>query len=133
MFGWIDLRVGLRDPLVRTDEIADPVSVLRVGLLTSPVSQSHGARGVAKQRKREIEFLGKSPILVDGVEADAQYLYVFFLQRSIEIAEPATFDGSPRCIGLWIKPEENTGPREIREFDRLAVMILQLERRRHMT
>ena len=89
---------------VWTNQNADAGRVFCVRTFARAISEAHGAISVAKQRKTEGKLLGEVFVLFDGVETDAQNLCVFLFKFVVDVAEPATLDGSSRGVGFGIKP-----------------------------
>ena len=119
----------LKDRAVRTDHVGDTIGVTLIRIGSSVVVQSYTAFRIGKQLERKIEFPGERPVFFDRIEADPQYDHALGFEVLDSVPEPFPFDGSARCVGLGVEPQHYGFPGEIREFDRLTVLIFGLKRR----
>lgn len=108
MFRRHDLRIGLFDAPVRSDEVRDSPRTLRVRTIAGPVGERDLAIRIAEERKTEIELVVKCCVLFRGVEADPQYVDLSLVECRALVAEPAPFDRSTRRVGFRIEPEQDT-------------------------
>jgi hypothetical protein len=83
---------------------------------------------VAQQAELEGELVGERGIRGGGIEADAENFGVLGLVFSVEVAEPATLDGSTRGVGDRVEPQHHRLTRKIGERGGFAVMVDDLER-----
>jgi hypothetical protein len=124
-----DLRVGVRDLPIGTDDVADPLGELARRRLGRPVGDSDLAIDVAEQGEREPLLLREDGVLLDRVEGGAQDLGVLLLELGVVVAEPATLLRSPGGAGLRIEPENEILPAVVREPAGHAVLVLDSELR----
>lgn len=133
MLRGIHFRIGLQDRSVAADEVADPPRARRARAVASAIGEAHFALGVAQQWKVEVEFLSESTILSRRVEADAEDLSILIRVFLDVVAEPATFFGSSRCVGLGIEPQNDVLASKIRQAHRVAFMVPHFELRGSLT
>ena len=120
----------LRDPSLGIDDVSDPAGVLGFRIVGRPVGDPDLALHVAEKRELILELLRESGVVLDRVEGRAEDLGVLLLEFRVEVAEPATLEGSAGGIGLWIEPENHGLPPVVRERPRRAGVILHGEARR---
>ena len=109
----LDVRERMGDEAVLVDDVGDPVRVPRVRLVAGPVGKTDLAIHIAEQREEEIELLRECRVFLDRIEGAAQDLDASLLELRVEVAEPATFGRSTRCVGLRIEPEDDRLPTEL--------------------
>ena len=129
----VHLRMGLEDLSVRTDHVRDPLGRVRRRRIARAVRHADLAFHVAEEREREGELPGKGGVLLDGVERDAPDLGVLLLEFRVEVAEPATFEGSTGSIGLRIEPEDDRFPFLAGQPNGVSAMVPDLEVRRRVS
>jgi hypothetical protein len=117
----------LRDVPVLVDDVRDPFRVLVLRRISSAVCQSDLPIRIAQQRKREVILLGELRVRGRVIEADAEHRGVLRFILRAEVPEPGTLGGSPRCIGLRIKPKHDLASAQISQRDRAPAMIAHLK------
>ena len=113
----------LRDLPLLVDQIRDAARVFILRTLAGTVRHPDLPLSIGKQRERELVFLGELRTVFARVEADPDDLCIFLLVFVLEVPEPGTFCGSPRCVGLREEPENHLPPLESLEADRLSGVI----------
>jgi len=117
----------LRDHAVLVDHVRDAARVFVFRRVAGTIGDSDGAIGVAEQGEREVELLGEVAILRGRVETDAEDLRVLRLVLDLEVPEPGTLTRSTGCVGLRIKPEDDSLPSQIGKLHAVAEMIGNVE------
>ena len=105
--GGVHVRIGPHYFPIAIDQIADPLGILGVGAVASPIRQADRTARIGKQRKIEVELLGKGGVLLRSIETDSEDLYPFVGVLLATVAEPATLRGSPGGVGLGIEPQDD--------------------------
>jgi hypothetical protein len=100
------------------DQVGDSAGRLRFEIITGAVGEPDLPVGIAEKRKPEVELARERRVFVRRVEADAKDLAVLLGKLGSEIAEPATFGGSPGSVRLWIEPEQNVPAPQLGERER---------------
>src|SRR5262245_27548377 len=126
----IDLLERLKDGAVRTDHVGDTIGVALIGIGSSVIVQSYTAFRIGKQLERKIELPGEGPVLLYRIEADPQYDHSLGFEVLDSVPEPLPFDGSPRRVGLGVKPQHHGLSGKVRKLDRFTVLIFGLKRGR---
>jgi hypothetical protein len=122
--------VGLADDSFGIDHVGPTLRPGGIGLLRGPlrlVSLSDGAVDVRQQPKGEPELLGEGPILLGRVEGRPQDDGVGLLEVGGSITEPLPFGRSPGGVGLHVPPQHHPPSPEIRQGDRLTVLVREGE------
>ena len=70
----IHLRVGLGDPPLLINDVGNPPGVFIARTARCAIREADRLIGVAEKGKREVELLGETGVLRDGIEADAEDL-----------------------------------------------------------
>ena len=120
------LGIRLGDLAVRTDQHGHALRPRRIGIGRA---EGDGRRlvEVAAKIVRKVEFLPERPIVLGGVETDAQNYRILVGKRLDSITEPFSFDRSPGGIGFRIPPEQNVFSRELIERHGISVLVRQRE------
>ena len=126
----VSLHFEVLDIAVWTYQNPNARGIARVGTLASTICKTHGPLGVAKKRKIEGKLLSEVLIFFNGIEAYAQNLCVFLLKFIVDVAEPATLDGSSRGVSFGIKPQNDVFSSEVAEAYGVPVVIADAEIRR---
>lgn len=125
--------VHLRDFPLLIDDVRNPFCVAVLRRFASAVFHADVALCVAKKREWEAEFLCKTGIFFNRVEADSENLNILLVVVVNSVAEPATFCGSTRRVCLWIKPQDNLLPTIIGKTHLFAGVVLDRKIRRHVS
>ena len=107
MIGGLHLGVRLQHASLLVDQIRDPLGVSRLRIVTGAARHSERAVRVAKQREREAELFREGGVVLFGVEAGTENDDALLRVLLGSVPEPFSFEGSTRCVGLGIKPEED--------------------------
>jgi hypothetical protein len=123
----VDLGIDREDIPIGADDAGDPPRVNRVLGVASAVGEPDAPCGVAEKGEIEAELLRERAVLVLGIEADSQNLYVLLLELPNVVAEPATFGGSAGGVGLGIEPEDYDLSEVVLQPNEISEMIPDLE------
>ena len=106
MFGWYDGVVDLDDMAVGTDQKPNPG---RIGLfrLDHAIGFARGFFRITQQIEGKVELLLKSTVILGAIERSAQDHGILGCKILDSITEPFAFNGSARCVGLWIPPQNH--------------------------
>jgi hypothetical protein len=125
--GRIDLRMRLGDDAVLVDHIGDAPRERVVAGVGGAVRDADLLLRVAKKREWKVVLLGEAPVLVRGIETDAENLRVLRLELGLEVPEPGTFARSTGGVGLRIEPEDDFLSPQIGKADAVAEVIGNVE------
>src|SRR5262245_3354940 len=122
----VDALVPLLDLAVLVDHHADALrALLRIGV--GAVGGADRPVGVTDQREVEVVLLGELLVVVLGVERHPEDHGVLPVVVGFQVAEPATFCGSPRGVGLRKEPQHDRLAPEVRELHGAAVVVAARE------
>ena len=114
--------IGFGNFAVRADQHRDPARPGRIGCC-SAIGDRHCLGFIAQQIVGEAELVPERLVGGNRIAANADDRGIQFLEVLDSITESVSFDGSPRCIGFRIPPEQGVATREIVERDGLSVLI----------
>lgn len=106
MFGRRHGIVRHRDLAVRTNQDRFAAGTPRIGDVHA-VRFGHGSVRIAQQIVRKIEFILERFVVTGRIDADPDDNGILVIEVLDSITEPVAFDGSPRCVGFRIPPEQN--------------------------
>lgn len=129
MIARINLVVDTGDFACFVDQNTDPLRIPRLHVVTRAVRHPESSLGVAQDRKVVVVLLREGGVLRDAVEARPEHRNILLIEVGFLVAEPATFDGSARCIGLGIEPDQNLMAAQILKRHDVPLMGLQAELR----
>src|SRR2546425_8997169 len=118
----VDARVPFLDLALLVDDHAHALRAL-LGVGIGAVGGPDLPIDVADQREVEVELLGECLVLSRGVEGHADDGGTLLVVVGLEVAEPATFRRSARCVGLGVEPEHERLALEVRQLHGLAGVI----------
>ena len=109
MFGWYDGVVDLDDMAVGTDQKTKPG---RIGLfrLDHAIGFARGFFRITQQIEGKVELLLKSTVILGAIERSAQDHGILGCKVLDSITEPFAFNGSARCVGLGVPPQDHMVP-----------------------
>jgi hypothetical protein len=116
------------DPAIRADDHADALRALG-GIDVGAVRGADLSIGVTDQWEVEVELLGEGLVLGGTVERYAQDDRILGIVLRLQVAEPATFRGSPGRVGLRIEPQHDRLSLQRGQRDRGAGVIATRELR----
>src|SRR4030095_10689048 len=122
----VDALVPLLDLAVLVDDDADALRAF-LGIGVRAVGSADRAVGVADQREVEVVLLGELLVVLLGVERHPEDHGVLAVVVGLQVAEPATFSGSTRGIGLRKEPQHDRLAPEVRELHGTAVVVAARE------
>lgn len=122
MVARIDLVVHARDLAVLVDQKTHSLGPPRVGIARCAERGRELAVGVAEQLEAEAELFRKRGVLLDRIEARAEDHDFIVVEVALLVAEPATFDGSARGVGLGKEPDQNFTSAQTRKRKRSSLV-----------
>ena len=123
----VDLGIDREYVSVGTDDVAHPLGVGGILIVTSAVGEPDVPSRVAEKGEVEVELLRKRTVLVLCVEADSQNLGVRLLELPDVVAEPATFGRSAGGIRLGVEPEDDDLPEVVLQSNEIPPMVPHFE------
>jgi hypothetical protein len=118
-----DRRIGFCNVAFGVDQITNPFRMLRVGRIHRPIRHADFAIDIAEQIIGKAELVSERRVFCACIAANAKYDGVFFVEVFDSITEPFAFNGSARCIGFWIPPQQDMLAAQFTELFRVAVLI----------
>jgi len=123
----VDLGVDGEDVSLGADDVAHPLGVGGILIVTSAVGEPDVPSRVAEKGEVELELLRKRTVLGLRVEADSQNLGVRLFELPDVVAEPATFGRSAGGIRLGVEPENHDLPEVVSQPNQIPTVILDFE------
>ena len=100
---------------IRADDVSDAARVLRVGRITSAISQSDFSLSVREKAEGKVELFGKRTVLGFRIEAHAEYLGILVCVLLDSIPESNAFGCSAGRVGFRVKPKHDPTAFQITE------------------
>ena len=115
---------------IRSNDHPDTSGRLGGSVVASAIGHAHAAIDVAQQRKVEVELLAKCSVVRRRIATHTQDGSIDGVVIALEVAEPATLDGSARGIGNRVKPKHQGLSPVVAKSHRVSVIVLDTKVRR---
>ena len=122
MFGGSHGIIGRRDRAIGPDQNRFAAGSPRIGNFHA-VGLGHGGVRVTQQIVWKIKLFLERLVVAGGIDADPNDNRVLVIEVLDSITEPVAFDGSPRCVGFRIPPEQNILADVISQRDVVSVLV----------
>jgi hypothetical protein len=122
MIGWCHGIIRRRDLTIGSHQYRFAAGAPRIGDFHA-IGLGYGSVLVAQQIVRKIEFILERFVVTGRIDADPDDNGILVIEVLDSITEPVAFDGSPRCVGFRIPPEQNVFAGMIGQRNVVSVLV----------